>query len=255
MARQSQAPTATILLTRPEPGASATAAALRRELGEVPILLSPLMAVQELTPKLPGAAFSAAVFTSRAGVAAAIRLREAGYSLPQIAYAVGDATAAAAREAGFQAQSAGGDAAALLALLWRENPAGPLLHLRGREAGDTLAKGLNSAGIETFEALVYAQIPVPLTAAARQLLIGTGRVILPLFSPRTATLFHAATRHLTPRAPLDIVAMSPAVAEAAAPIPAVQRSIAAEPTEAAMVWSVATRLRQNPDLNGTGSDP
>ena len=158
MARQSHARghppgTTTILLTRPEPGASATAATLRRQLGEAAILLSPLMAVEFLSPDLPKRAFSAVIFTSRAGVASAVRLREAGMTLPQRAYAVGDGTAAAALVAGFQTQSAQGDARALVALVRSDSPMGPLLHLRGREAGGALAKGLQSAGTETFEAV------------------------------------------------------------------------------------------------------
>ena len=258
MARQSQARghppgTTTILLTRPEPGASATAAALRRQLGEVAILLSPLMAVEFLTPWLPLRAFSAVIFTSRAGVASAVRLREAGAILPQCAYAVGDGTAAAALVAGFQTRSAQGDALALVGLIRSDSPTGPLLHLRGREAGGALAKGLQSAGLETFEAVTYAQVARPLTDQARHLLQAETRVILPLFSPRSALLFHRATTELARLAPLDIVAMSAAVALAAAPIPAQHRIIAAEPTEAAMVWSVLTRLRQNPDLKETGS--
>ena len=265
MARQSQPPEsqppeshppdrATILLTRPEPGASATAAALRQVVAGAAILLSPLMAVEYLTPKLPERSFSGVIFTSRAGVAAALRLRAAGLTLPLVAYAVGDGTAAAAREAGFQVQSAQGDAEALLALIRRDKTRGPLLHLRGREAGDTLAMALISAGIETHAAVVYAQVAQPFTPAALELLHGTGQVIVPLFSPRSATLFHQATASLAPLPRLDIIAMSGAVAAAAAAIPARHRSVAAEPTEAAMVLSVATRLRQIPDLNRTGSD-
>ena len=97
------------------------------------------------------------------------------------------------------------------------------------------------------------RITRPLTDQARHLLQAETRVILPLFSPRSALLFHRATTELARLAPLDIVAMSAAVAQAAAPIPAQHRIIAAEPTEAAMVWSVLTRLRQNPDLKETGS--
>ena len=254
MARQSHpADRATILLTRPEPAASATAAALRRQEGAVAIVLAPVMAVAFLTPTLPDRVFSAVIFTSRAGVAAAVRLRGGRSGLPVRAYAVGDGTAAAARDAGFDACSAQGDAAALVALIRAQTPAGPLLHLRGREAADSVAKGLESAGIETIEAVVYAQVPQPLTQAATGLLCGSGTVILPLFSPRSAVLLHQATERLSPLAPLEIIAMSPAVADAAAAIPARHRSIAAEPTEAAMVWSVIARWRRNPDLNGRGS--
>lgn len=255
MARQSQAPAgATILLTRPEPGASATAAALCLAGAEAAILLSPLMEMRFLTPALPQGGFFAVIFTSRAGVAAAVRLRGAGATLPRRAYAVGGGTAAAARAAGFETRSAGGDAEALVALIQSARPAGPLLHLRGRDAGDALLKGLVSAGLETFEAVAYAQIAMPLTAEALTLLQRDGRVILPLFSPRSAQLFHEATAQIAHRAALDIIAMSPAVAKAAAPIAAIHRVTAAEPTEAAMVQSVMTRLRQNPVLNAGGTD-
>lgn len=241
-----------MLLTRPEPGASGTAAALRREVNGVVILCAPLMEMHYLTPMVADRDYSAVIFTSRAAVAAAIRLREGGVTLPNNAYAVGDGTAGAATAAGFYTQSARGDAQALLAVIEATPQCGTLLHLRGQEVGTSIADRLNSAGIETVEAVIYRQVALPLTAKARRLLAGTSRVILPLFSPRSATLFRNAIARIS--APLEIVSMSAAVADAAAAIPAQHRSIAAEPSEPAMVWSVATRLRQNPDLNAMASD-
>lgn len=249
MARQSQPPV--ILLTRPEPGCSTMAAVLRRAVA-VPILCSPLMSVEFLTPPLPERPFAAVIFTSRAGVAAALRL---DVTLPKLAYAVGQGTAADAREAGFEVMTAGGDATALAVLIMAAPPPGPLLHLRGREVAGKLAERLEIARLETHEAVVYAQNPKPLTAEALALLQGDAPVILPLFSPRSATLFHGATRQNLPRAPLHIIAMSAAVAKAANEIAARQMMIATEPTEAAMVDLVVRCLRQIPDLNGTAPDP
>ena len=255
MVRQSQPQDQpVVLLTRPEPGAATTAAALRRAVAAVPILFSPLMTVEYLRPLLPPVAFLAVIFTSRAGVAAALRLRDAGATLPQRAYAVGDATAAAAQAAGFQAHSAQGDAAALLRLILQDHPDGPLLHLCGQDAGIALAEGLLSAGIETHAAIAYAQCVQPMTRAAKGLLTGRQPVILPLFSPRSAELFLRATSAFTVTAPLDLVTLSGSVSHAASAIPSRHQSIARQPTEAAMVLAVANRLRQKPDLIGTAPD-
>ena len=65
------------------------------------------------------------------------------------------------------------------------------------------------------ERVAYAQEAQPLTAQAVALLQGDKPVIAPIFSPRTAEILAAECRRITATAPLIVIAMSPAVAEAA----------------------------------------
>ena len=95
-----------VWITRAEPGASRTAARLR-DMGCEP-LIQPLLAVEPLTPPLPDLdRFAALAFTSANGVAAFAALTP---RRDRPVFAVGEATAGAAREAGFVAvRSADGD--------------------------------------------------------------------------------------------------------------------------------------------------
>lgn len=223
-----------MLITRPEPQASRFAAELRDGLGDmVEPVLSPLMAPQRLDPALPPA--SALVLTSESAVPAARG------GLPALAYCVGDRTAAAARQAGFQTVSARGDAAALAALILERGTPGPLLWLRGEEVAGDLAGLMAAGGVEVHQAVVYRQAPQPLSAETARLLRGPGPVIVPLFSPRSAVLFAAAAAGA--RAPLHLCALSPAVAAAAADLPRASLRVADRPDGKALLESVSLAIR------------
>src|ERR1043166_2172034 len=103
-----------ILVTRPDPEASRFAAQLREH--GIDALVAPLMIVEPTDAQLPALdGIQALIFTSANGVRAYIA-RGGRADLP--AYAVGEATAAAARTAGFaKAISAGSDWQGLSALL------------------------------------------------------------------------------------------------------------------------------------------
>ena len=122
-----------VLVTRPLPGATETARGVAA-LGLYPVL-APLLEVQTLPAELPADA-AAVLVTSRNAIG----------SLPDWArdrpvFAVGDATAARVRSAGFQdVRSASGDAAALVELVCRMMPqSAPLLLLTGKGQGEALA--------------------------------------------------------------------------------------------------------------------
>jgi uroporphyrinogen-III synthase len=157
-----------------------------------------------------------------------------------LAYCVGDRTAQVAREAGFRVQSAQGDAEALLALILREKPQA-LIHLRGREARGDLAQRLSAAGVFTQERVVYAQDAQPLSDDAVAVLSGKAPVLVPLFSPRSAEILGAAWQGLTTHAPLVVVAISQAVAEAAAFCPT-KPVLAAHPDAPSMLDAVLAQL-------------
>lgn len=115
-----------LVIVRPEPGASATAAAAAK-LGLDPIVL-PLFAVGPVAWQAPDVrGFDALLLTSanaiRHGGGALAKLR----GLP--VYAVGEATAAQAREAGFAVAATG--AGGIDSLLERIEPGLRLLHLCG----------------------------------------------------------------------------------------------------------------------------
>jgi uroporphyrinogen-III synthase len=233
MARQSRpAVLPPFLLTRPAAQGDRFADELRTRFGPaMRVVLSPLLMPDYLNAALPGDV-TGVIFTSETGVAALGRLRPAR-GLP--AWCVGDRTAQAARLEGYEARSAAGDAAALVAAILAEAPGGPLLHARGEDSRGAVAERLTAAGIPTSEALVYAQRPAPLTDEARHLLGGTDPVIVPLFSPRTAALLVTALTDIPAPAPVWVVSLSPAVAEAAAPLAPVRQAIARSPDASALL--------------------
>lgn len=221
-----------VLLTRPRAQGDRFAAQLAERFGAglLPVP-SPLIAPVFLRPAIPPRRYSAVILTSETGAASAT-----APGLPRRAYCVGDRTAQAAQAAGFQPLSAKGDAAALLALIRSSGDPGPFLHLRGADSRGDIAATLSAAGMPTDEVITYDQRPQPLTSEARALLSGTDPVILPLFSPRTAEILVAQGPFT---APLWLAALSPAVAEAAAPLRPARCTIAGEPNADALLTAIA----------------
>ena len=157
-----------IWVTRTAPDAEATAARLRT-LGHAP-LVAPLLEVRAsgaASPSLDGV--GALAFTSRNGVTAfASVCAERGLPV----FAVGEATARAARGAGFgEVQSADGDVQALAALIAnrRERFTGALLHPGAHEPADDLPGALKALGINARAHPMYrtdpATLPLAVTAA------------------------------------------------------------------------------------------
>ena len=235
MPAQSLAPT--VLLTRPAAQSASFAQSLQARVEGLRVVVSPLMVTVFHTVTLPKEPLQGVILTSQTGAEAAGRLRT---QLPDLAYCVGDRTAQVAREAGFRVQSAQGDAEALLALILREKPQA-LIHLRGREARGDLAQRLSAAGVFTQERVVYAQDAQPLSDDAVAVLSGKAPVLVPLFSPRSAEILGAAWQGLTTHAPLVVVAISQAVAEAAAFCPT-KPVLAAHPDAPSMLDAVLAQL-------------
>lgn len=209
------------LITRPETDAAPVADALRAR-GIEPVL-APMLRIEpiagaatELVGALAGV--QAVLFTSANGVriyAEATSRRE----LP--AYCVGEASAAAARIAGFRAvYSADGDVDDLAALVAaRAAPGhGALLHAAGAETAGDLAATLGAEGFTVRRIVLYRAQPAtalpPDVAAALE----CGKIDIGLFfSPRTALTFvrlaHAAGIVESGRA-MTALALSPKVAAA-----------------------------------------
>ena len=235
MPAQSLAPT--VLLTRPAAQSASFAQSLQARVEGLRVIVSPLMATVFHEVTLPKEPLQGVILTSQTGAEAAGRLRT---QLPDLAYCVGDRTAQVAREAGFRVQSAQGDAEALLALILREKPQA-LIHLRGREARGDLAQRLSAAGVFTQERVVYAQDAQPLSDEAVAVLSGKAPVLVPLFSPRSAEILGAAWQGLATHAPLVVVAISQAVAEAAAFCPT-KPVLSAHPDAPSMLDAVLAQL-------------
>jgi uroporphyrinogen-III synthase len=236
-------PEATLLLTRPAEGGERFLELVRPALtAAVQVVASPLLAPRFLSPPLPGGPATGVIFTSEAGVEGARRISAEGAVLPRRAWCVGARTAAMARAAGFDAVSAEGDAAALVALILAAGERGPLWHLRGEDSRGDVAGTLSAAGTETISRVVYRQDPCALTPAAGAALAGGAPVVAPLFSPRTALVLAAALQGQAVGAPLHLVAMSGAVARAAGALAPASLRIAAAPEAAAMAAATLAAL-------------
>ncbi|MBL8706934.1 MAG: uroporphyrinogen-III synthase [Rhodospirillales bacterium] len=242
-----------VLVTRPSGEAGRTAAALA-EAG-FDALVEPLLTIEPLAdaPARLGdlAGVAALAFTSVNGIeafAAACPRRD----LP--VYAVGPATAAAARAAGFPSvDTAGGDVEALVRLIQGRHPAdrGLVLHAAGESVAGDLAGRLTGLGYRVRrEALYRARTADRLSASARDTLLAGRLDAVLLFSPRTAQTFVTLVRtEQAEDACRRVVAacLSPAVAEAVAAIAWAKVAVATEPTQAAAIAALgATVQRQDP---------
>ena len=192
-----------ILLTRPAPDGPDMAPDLARDTG-LPVIVSPLFRI-EREPALPDmTGVEAVIFTSRNAVRAYVEM--GGPDLPAIC--VGEATARAARDAGLNARALGGNADRLVAALIAEKPGQTMLHLRGEQSHGQVAQRLTDAGFQVGEAVIYRQLPQPLSDEATDALTGPDPLIVPLYSPAAARAFLSAT---SGHAPLYIAAISPNV--------------------------------------------
>jgi uroporphyrinogen-III synthase len=209
---------------------------------------NPLVGIVEVpVPDLSG--WAGTILTSARAVPALARSEAA--SLP--CFAVGEATAEAARAAGIAARAGGGTADALFETLVAAPPAAPLVHLRGRHARGDLAARLTDAGIETAEIVVYDQPLLPLDDATAQRIAAAPCVVAPLFSPRTARHLREELDRLriVPDA-IHPVFMSGAVADAWGPVSAEGSETAAHPSAESMIAAVermvnkASPLERNP---------
>ncbi|OBY25872.1 uroporphyrinogen-III synthase [Leisingera sp. JC1] len=175
-----------LLMTRPLEAAERFAASLPAEaLAGLQVIYAPLMEIQVVQAPVRMQGIKGVIFTSANGVEAASR--ETAVRLP--AYCVGERTAQAAAELGWQAEALGTCADELAATLMQRRPEAPLLHLRGAHARGSIAQRLTDAGLPCGEQIVYDQVLLPLTEEAQTVLSAQNDVIVPLFSPRTARHF------------------------------------------------------------------
>lgn len=223
-----------VLVTRPEPGAGATARCLAA-LGHIPVL-APLAETAMLPADLPAPGCIQAVVVASARALPALRDFRA-----RPLFAVGDATAGAARRLGFAPVfSARGDGAALARLVVsRCDPAGAPLLLPGQEGqGVALSARLEAAGFAVCPRAVYRLDRLSALPGAARRALEAGAIEAALFfSPASARDF-VALAGVLPLAcfsRIDSLAISPATAAELAPLPWRRVRIAVAPDQDALL--------------------
>ncbi|MBL6928401.1 MAG: uroporphyrinogen-III synthase [Rhodospirillales bacterium] len=235
-----------VLVTRPVLDAGPLIALL----GERGIEASaePLISIEikeNAKPKLSGV--QGLLATSANGIRAFAALEP---SRSRIVYAVGDATAKAAAEAGFERiESAGGDVETLAALVVkRADPsAGALLHIAGTKLSGNLGKMLTEKGFTYRRSVMYEATAVDRFTSETVDAIRQGRIDGVLFfSPRTAETFVTLVRKsrlVRACGAISAYCLSQAVAERAGAIPWRDVHVAKRPDQGALL-----------DLFGTKTD-
>jgi len=181
-----------MLVTRPEPDASETAARLAAL--DIDATVCPLLSFATLPTSLPDPnGFAALALTSGNALRALEERGALASCLGLKVYTVGDRTAERARAAGFrQVESAGGAFGDLVDLLAHRKPSGPVLYPAGRDQSGDLAKSLAPYGVMVIVAQVYAMDRVAaLPAAVMADLAGGGIAAALFYSRRTAEAFAA----------------------------------------------------------------
>jgi uroporphyrinogen-III synthase len=224
-----------LLITRPKRGAERFIARLDPVLlTKVDVVLSPLLEIVPTQNPVDLDAATAVVFTS----ANAVSFCPQGQG--RIAYCVGEQTAEAAIAHGWRSAFAARDADDLVARLTADAPGSRLVHLAGKHRRGEIAARLTANGVQTDVVEVYDQVLLPLTTEAQAALASETRVLLPLFSPRTAGHFAAELQSVQN---LQIVAISAAVVEALGENAPEDVIIAKAPTGKDMVHCIEKQLR------------
>ena len=236
-----------VLITRPREQSERLAKRIFR-LGHEPIL-APMLRIlpHSGSVTLPGDS-AALLFTSAHGVEA-FASSHPERSTP--AYAVGDATAAAARAAGFRiVDSAGGNADSLVHLIRDRVPAqsGALVHVRGRDVATDVAGALRQSGYCVHERIIYSAAPALYLPAAAGRVIRSGLLGAALFfSARSASAFAdmLSSEDRVALCSTRAIAISQGVAAALASIGFCAVETAMVPSEDAMIACL-----QRPDPDG-----
>jgi uroporphyrinogen-III synthase len=199
-------------------------------------------AARSIAPFLDGV--QAVLFTSANGARAfadATPLRDFR------AFAVGDATAAAAREAGFADVTSAGGAVEDLAklVIGRIKPKdGAVFHAAARVTAGDLQGLLEAAGFSVRRAALYEAVESKrLSDATRQAIVRHEIHAALFFSPRNAATFVRLAAGLEEGCQhMVAVALSSAVAEKLAPLPWRRVAVAAAPNESALLAALDSSM-------------
>jgi uroporphyrinogen-III synthase len=227
-------PYAHLLLTRPEPASKALWKTLKPQARPgLSCVISPLLEIVETGNAPDLTHYKGVIFTSINGVEHCLESAE----LP--AFCVGARTAKQAQKRGWQAHYGGQTAQEFIQTLQARAPNGPLLHICGTHRRGDIAENLTKTGITTDICEVYHQELRSLSHEALQALFGPVPVVVPLFSPRTASQFYQCYKG---NAPLYLISLSDAVAQETKSLPCCQHSIASALNLGAMTQAVLKTL-------------
>lgn len=240
-----------MLVTRPEPDASETAARLRA-LGIEPVV-APLLIMHAEDASLPDPAGFAAIAVTSAN---ALRALAAGGALVRYThlklYAVGDKTASVARDFGFSdVTSANGNFGMLVETLAHAGLSGPIWYPAPREQAGDLARSLAPFGLMVITSVVYRMDPVDAQNAQIAAAISDDDVKAALlYSKNTAQAFVSVTKglhYLNPAKSLTLLCLSENVAQPLIDAHFVRIGLADHPSEEAMLALALSFARdQNP---------
>lgn len=228
-----------MLVTRPEPDASETAARLAAL--DIEAAICPLLTFQTLPTSLPDPTGFAALALTSANALKALDQRgvlAAYFGLP--VFAVGDRTAVRARDMGFsQVRSASGSFADLVDLLAHQKLSGPVFYPSGRDQAGDLAKSLSASGVMVITTHVYAMNPIAELPAQIVGELEDGNIDAALFySRRTAEIFtRLSENHVSrlSRLELGMLCLSESIAEPLIDAHFVRVALADTPSEEAMM--------------------
>jgi uroporphyrinogen-III synthase len=239
------------LLTRPRAEAEALAGLLAQR--GIDSVIEPMIDIVDRDGTLPDlSGIQAILCTSANGVRALARTSDER-RVP--VFAVGDATARAARAAGFRTvESAGGDVEDLALLVTRRlRPAGgELLHVAGSDVAGDLAAALHATGFIVERAVLYEARATETLSAATARLIGNGNIDLALFySPRSAAIFARlaeAAKITSGLAATVAVSISASADATLGRLPFRARLIAAAPTQASLLACIVQFAPQTAEM-------
>lgn len=226
------------LLTRPEPDAQRTAAALRMKGHDT--VIAPLLRIESQIDAAIGAGPWAAVLVTSANAGPAIAFHERAAGLRALpVFAVGKRSAMTMTAAGFgNVRHSDGDVYDLVEFVARQMPPGrPLLYLAGEERSGDLAGELCRRGFSVETVIVYRAVAAATLPQAAADVLASGIGVLH-FSRRSAEAYLDAARAVD----LFAAALRPVhyclsarVAEPLQQAGAADVRIAAAPTEADLI--------------------
>lgn len=229
------------LVTRPYSESQALATLLAER--GIAAVIEPMIGILPRDAGLPDLAGVQAILLTSANGARALARASGERATP--VFAVGDATARAARDAGFGTiDSAGGDVTDLARLVARRlRPAdGKLLHVAGSEVAGDLAGALAAWGFAVERAVLYEARAAAALPPETARLIEDGDIGLALFfSPRSAAIFARLVDKACVRGGLTAttaVSISATADAALGDLPFRARRVAASPTQAALLTCI-----------------
>jgi uroporphyrinogen-III synthase len=204
-----------VIITRPAVDAAPFAEMISKAGGNP--IVSPVMEIRFLDAPVNLAETDALAFTSANGVRAFVR--NSADRNPTV-FAVGEATAAAARSEGFKlVEVAGGDVDNLADLIAEQKPSARILHVAGGDRAGELSDLLAARDTTAQRLVLYHAVPLPLCSDYAVKALRRGGAVVTFFSPRTVRLFIEQTQRsgIEPQlAAASALCLSPQVSAAVA---------------------------------------